>query len=254
MKVENKVAIVTGASSGFGRDLSLRLVSKGAKVILADIDKKEGLRFENELNSGKKEKVAVFVSCDVTKYDELASLFEAANKHFGGVDIIINNAGIAEKCPVWEDEAGIWKKVIDIDLSAVIEGTRLGIQALEKQGRGGVIVNTASLAGLYPQVRTPVYSAAKFGVVGFTRSFKEFGDGSIRVNAVAPSFSPTKIIEAVKEALMEMGPLVPVEMVTDAFMMLIEDESYKGDIARITPKYGIDILGKPVGGSKKSKL
>ncbi|KAF8932890.1 hypothetical protein EDD21DRAFT_201528 [Dissophora ornata] len=254
MHVENKVAIITGASSGLGKALAERLVSKGAKVILGDIDKNDGLRLANELNYGKKDEVAFFLQCDVTKYEQQAALFDAALKHFGGVDIVINNAGIAESVPLWEDNKGLWKKVIDIDLSAVIEGTRLGIEALKKQGRGGVIINTASLAGLYPQYRTPAYSAAKFGVVGFTRSFKEF-DSSIRVNAIAPSFAPTKIIEKIKEDIAKMGPLVTVDMVTDAFMLLIEDDSYRGDIARITPQYGISVLGKAVGGGKKkSKL
>ncbi|KAF9176950.1 hypothetical protein BGZ51_009370 [Haplosporangium sp. Z 767] len=252
MHVENKVAIITGASSGFGKALAERLVGKGAKVVLADIDIKDGLRLANELDYGKKEKVAVFVQCDVTKYDQQAALFEAAQLHFGGVDIIVNNAGIAEYKPLWEDDIGIWKKVVEIDLMAVIEGTRLGIEALKKQGRGGVIINTASLAGLYPQPMTPVYSAAKFGVIGFTRSFKDFGD-NIRVNAVAPSFSPTKIIEPIKEAVAQMGALVTVEMVIDAFMLLIEDDSHSGDVARVTPQFGISVIGKTVGG-KKSKL
>ncbi|KAF9279522.1 hypothetical protein BGZ68_007872 [Mortierella alpina] len=252
MHVENKVVIITGASSGLGKALAERLVSKGAKVILGDIDRKDGLRLATELNYGKQEEIAFFVQCDVTKYDQQAALFEAARKHFGGVDIVVNNAGIAENQPLWEDEKGIWKKVIDIDLSAVIEGTRLGIEALKKQGRGGVIINTASLAGLYPQPMTPVYSAAKFGVVGFTRSFKDFGD-NIRVNAVAPSFSPTKIIEPIKDLVTKMGPLVPVELVTDAFMLLIEDDQYSGDVARITPQYGISVLGKAVGGAKDKK-
>lgn len=139
----------------------------------------------NFLTKRKKNEVAFFVQCDVTKYEQQAALFDAAIKHFGGVDIIVNNAGIAERDPLWLDDKGVWKKVVDIDLSAVIEGTRLGIQYLQKEGREGVIINTASLAGLYPQAMTPVYSAAKFGVVGFTRSFKEF-DPSIRINAVAP--------------------------------------------------------------------
>ncbi|KAG0260531.1 hypothetical protein BGZ95_004404, partial [Linnemannia exigua] len=200
----------------------------------------------------KKEQVAYFVQCDVTQYHQQTALFTAAQKHFGRVDIIVNNAGIAENAPLWEDEKGIWKKVIDIDLSAVIEGTRLGIEALKKKpdGEGGVIINTASLAGLYPQPRTPVYSAAKFGVVGFTRSFKDFGN-NIRVNAVAPSFAPTKIIEPIKEAVSKMGALVTIEMVTDAFMLLIEDDSYSGDIARITPQYGISVLGRTVATDKK---
>ncbi|KAF9578416.1 hypothetical protein BGW38_005783, partial [Lunasporangiospora selenospora] len=225
-----------------------------AKVILGDIDQKDGLRVAHELNYGKKEMVAFFVQCDVTKYEQQAALFEAAQKHFGRIDIVVNNAGIAENSPVWEDDKGIWKKVIDIDLSAVIEGTRLGLLAMEKQGHGGVIINTASLAGLYPQARTPVYSAAKYGVVGFTRSLKEYGSSvGIRVNAVAPSFADTKIIEHIKEAIGQIAPLVPVEMVTDAFMLLIEDDSLSGDIARVTPQYGINIMGRPVANSKEKK-
>ncbi|KAG0338034.1 hypothetical protein BG004_007393, partial [Podila humilis] len=229
---------------GLGKALAQRLVGKGAKVILGDIDKNDGLRLANELNYDKKQEVAYFVQCDVTKYDQQAELFAAAFKHFGGVDIIVNNAGIAENAPLWLDEKGIWKKVIDIDLSAVIEGTRLGIEALEKQNKPGVIVNTASLAGLYPQPLTPVYCAAKFGVVGLTRSFKDFKNGSIRVNAVAPSFADTKIIANIKDVVTSMGPLVAVDLVTDAFMLLIEDDQYSGDIARITPAYGVDVIGK----------
>lgn len=141
----------------------------------------------------KKNKIAYFVQCDVTKYDRQVALFQAAQRHFGRVDIIINNAGIAESVPLWKDDKGLWKKVIDIDLSAVVEGTRLGIEALQKQGTGGVIINTASLAGLYPQAMTPAYSAAKFGVVGLTRSFKGFGE-NIRVNAVAPSLPIQRLL------------------------------------------------------------
>ncbi|KAF9351086.1 hypothetical protein BGX34_000814 [Mortierella sp. NVP85] len=238
MHVQDKVAIITGASS--------------ARVILADIDVADGERLADALNQGKKEKVAYFVRCDVTNYEQQAAMFTAAEKHFGRVDIVVNNAGIVERSPLWDDDTGVWKKVIDIDLSAVIEGTRLGILALKKQGHGGVIINTASLAGLYPQGLTPVYSAAKFGVVGLTRSFKDFGD-NIRVNAVAPSFSDTKIISQVKDTILGMSPLVPVEQVIDAFMMLIEDDSYSGDIARITPQYGISIIGRTARNSKEKK-
>ncbi|KAG0315063.1 hypothetical protein BGZ99_007693 [Dissophora globulifera] len=261
--LQNKVAIITGASSGFGNALAIRLVGKGAKVILADIDTKDGERLANELNYeisyainlslvSRKEKVAHFVRCDVTNYAHQAEMFKAAEQHFGRVDIVINNAGIAERVPLWDDEKGIWKKVIDIDLSAVVEGTRLGIQALKKHGQGGVIINTASLAGLYPQPLTPVYSAAKYGVIGFTRSFKDFGH-NIRVNAVAPSFSDTKIISGIKDLVTRIAPLVPVEQVIDAFMLLIEDDSYSGDIARITPKYGVSVIGRNVPDLKEKK-
>ncbi|KAG0048154.1 hypothetical protein BGZ83_006833 [Gryganskiella cystojenkinii] len=237
---------------GFGKALAERLVGKGAKVILGDIDVKDGERLATELNYGRHDKIAYFVQCDVTKYDQQAALFQAAQKYFGRVDIIVNNAGIAENTPLWTDDKGLWKKVIDIDLLAVVEGTRQGIEVLQKQGTGGVIINTASLAGLYPQPLTPAYCAAKFGVVGLTRSFKDFRD-NIRVNAVAPSFADTKIIANVREIVAEIAPLVPVELVIDAFMLLIEDDSYSGDVARITPKYGISVIGRTTRNSKEEK-
>jgi len=120
---------------------------------------------------------------------------------------------------------------------------------MRKQGRGGVIVNTSSIAGLVPNPawNTPVYTAAKFGVCGFTRSFKgnekrEGVDQGIRVNCVAPAPADTPIMDAVRETVKNFA-MVSVEMVTDAFMMVIEDESLSGDIARITVEEGIVILG-----------
>ncbi|KAG0088956.1 hypothetical protein BGZ93_002429 [Podila epicladia] len=254
MLVENKVAIITGASSGFGKALAARLVDKGAKVILADIDVKDGERLATELNYDRKEKIAYFIQCDVTNYAQQAAMFTAAETHFGGVDIIANNAGIVERAPLWEDNTSMWKKVLDIDLLAVVEGTRLGVQYLQKQGRGGVIINTASLAGLYPQPRTPAYSAAKFGVVGLTRSFKDFPD-NIRVNAVAPSFADTKIIDEAREYITSLNAMVTVDQVIDAFMLFIEDDSYSGDVARVTPKYGVSVIGRTQRSTKeKAKL
>lgn len=206
------------------------------------------------LFGSKTEKVAQFVQCDVTDYDQQAALYTAAETHLGGVDIIVNNAGIVERTPLREDNTGIWKKVVDIDLLAVIEGLRIGVQYLQKQGRGGVIINTASLAGLYPQHITPAYTAAKFGIVGLTRSFQGF-PGNIRVNAVAPSFADTRIIDGIRDQVKSMGAMVTVDQVMDAFMLLIEDDSYNGDIARVTPRYGVPVVGRRRNSKdEKSKL
>ncbi|KAF9389622.1 hypothetical protein CPB97_011032 [Podila verticillata] len=254
MLVQNKVAIITGASSGFGKALAIRLVGKGAKVILADIDIKDGEQLANELNYDKMEMVAHFVQCDVTNHDQQAAMYTAAEVHFGGVDIIVNNAGIMERTPLWEDNTGIWKKIVNIDLLAVIEGVRIGVQYLQKQGRGGVIINTASLAGLYPHHITPAYTAAKFGVVGLTRSFQGF-PGNIRVNAVAPSFADTRLIDGIRDKVKSMGIMVTIDQVVDAFMLLIEDDSYNGDIARVTLQYGVSVVGRQRSGKDKpSKL
>ncbi|KAF8952020.1 hypothetical protein BGZ52_008430 [Haplosporangium bisporale] len=233
MHVENKVAIITGGASGLGKDLAERLVSKGAKVIIGDVSVKAGEAFAAELNATKDAKVAHFVRCDVTDFEQIDSLFTAAEEHFGGIDIMTGN----------------WPRLIAINLTAVIEGTRHAIETMRKQGRGGVVVNTSSIAGLVPNPawNTPVYTAAKFGVCGFTRSFKgnekrEGADQGIRVNCVAPAPADTPIMDAVRETVKNFA-MVSVEMVTDAFMMVIEDESLSGDIARITPEEGIVIMG-----------
>ncbi|KAI9240612.1 MAG: hypothetical protein BYD32DRAFT_407974 [Podila humilis] len=239
MPLENKVAIITGASSGFGKALAIRLANRGTKLILGDIDVNDGQELAKELNRDKKP-IAHFVQSGV--------LFTAAQDHFGRLDIVVNNAGIAEHLPLHMDEEGAWQKVIRIDLVAVVEGTRLGIEALRKQahGEGGVIVNTASLAGLHPFPLAPTYTAAKHGVVGLTRSFKGVQvDGlKIRVNAIAPTFADTRIIAPVRAWVQTQMPLVPVEQVIDAFMMAIEDYGLEGDVLHITPNNGIQVLGR----------
>ncbi|CAO3564841.1 unnamed protein product [Mortierella alpina] len=278
MHVEDKVAIITGASSGFGKALAKRLVSKGAKVVLADIDVNGGEKLAAELNgSGSKSKrVAQFVRCDVTSIQDLSSLFPEALKHFHRFDIMINNSGILEKTHLFADDHRYWHKVLAVDLVAVIEGTRLAIDAFKAEKRagrldqGGAVVNTASIAGLYPFPQAPVYTAAKFGVVGFTRCFKrelhekstpylaESGSGhndgthsayqavhelGIRVNAVGPTWADTGLITDIRELATGMMPLVSVDLVVDAFVLLIEDESLSGDVVTIRPENGIHVAG-----------
>jgi len=203
----------------------------------------------------KDTKVAHFVRCDVTDFEQIHDLFKAAEEHFGGVDIVVNNAGIAEYTSAlltgtpYGEAKSHWPRLIAINLTAVIEGTRRAIETMRIQGRGGVIVNTSSIAGLVPepQWNTPVYTAAKFGVCGFSRSFKgnekrEGPDHGIRVNCVAPAPADTPILDAVREVVKNF-PMVTVEKVIDAFMMVIEDDSISGDVARITPNEGIVIMG-----------
>ncbi|KAI9096610.1 hypothetical protein DFS34DRAFT_147739 [Phlyctochytrium arcticum] len=245
MKVNGKVAIITGASSGFGKALAARLVDQGAKVVLGDINEATGQAVTKELNA-KKQGSAVFTVCDVTKKEHQQKLFDLAKSSFGTFDIVVNNAGIGEGKSFTEDTEDRWISVLRIDLEAVIIGTRLALTEFIKEKRPGVIINTASLAGLYPQPWQPVYAAAKGGVVHFTRSCERFGKShNIRVNAIAPSFSPTGIID---EGVKNFGEgfkkitanMVPVDVVIDAFMQGIEDEGLAGAILRVTPEHGID--------------
>eukprot|EP00842_Homolaphlyctis_polyrhiza_P004897 jgi/Hompol1/5408/HPOL_001990-RA len=205
----------SGGASGFGRALAERLVNGGSK------------------GSAK------YVVCDVTKKADLQKLFDEAKSSFGGFDVMVNNAGITEKAEF---------TVIDINLNAVILGTRLALSHLIQEKKQGVIINTASLAGLYPQPYQPIYAASKAGVVQFTRSLSTTKDlYGIRTVAVCPSFSPTPLIEGVH---IDPAYIVPVSLVIDAFMMAISDESLSGDCIRVTPKYGLDVVGR----KKRAKL
>ncbi|KAJ3043907.1 hypothetical protein HDV00_003946 [Rhizophlyctis rosea] len=241
MKVDGAVALITGASSGFGLALAERLVGKGAKVVLGDVAETPGKALEESLNK-KRSGSAVFVKCDVTRREDILRLFETAKQRFGKFDIVVNNAGIAENKHFADDHEDAWIKVVDINLTAVILGTRIAISEFMKERRKGVIVNTASLAGLYPQPGQPVYAATKGGVVHFTRSFTLLGKAKgIRVNAICPSFSPTNIVKGAVDlhgqafAKAIEKELVPVPQVIDAFEKAIEDESLAGrlDLTRV---------------------
>ncbi|KAF9329879.1 hypothetical protein BG006_007117 [Podila minutissima] len=199
--------------TGSGPEVWQRLVQEMDEVLqgselTCEMDKQQ--KYADDHSQGhsrryrfEKKKPPYFIQCDVTNYAQQAAMFAAAETHFGGVDIIANNAGITE--PI-------------------------------------------------PQPRTPAYSAAKFGVVELTRSLKDFPD-NIRVNAVTPSFADTKSIDGAREYITSLNAMLTVDQVIDAFMLFIEDDSYSGDAARVTPKYGVSVVGRTQRSTKeKAKL
>ncbi|KAJ1560397.1 hypothetical protein HK405_007246, partial [Cladochytrium tenue] len=142
--ISGMVAIVTGASSGFGRAITERLASRGARLVLADVSVAAGETLARELAA--RGVATIFVRCDVTSSRDLREVFRAAVEKFGRVDICINNAGIGEtKSFVDDTEQLDWKKVVEIDLTAVIEGTQLALRQMRAQTgpAGGVVVNIA---------------------------------------------------------------------------------------------------------------
>jgi 15-hydroxyprostaglandin dehydrogenase (NAD) len=157
--IESKAAVVSGGASGIGRAAVLALVERGAKVVVADVDE-DGGRSTAEI--AEVAGVAVFCRCDVTKTEELTSAFALATERFGHLDIAFNNAGIGGD-GLFADNPGDWRRVVDIDLVAVIDATRLAVREMRRAGRAGAIVNTASLIGLWPMPDAPVYAAAKAG-------------------------------------------------------------------------------------------
>lgn len=244
MDLNGKIAIITGAGSGIGRATSLRLAREGASIVVADWNEagaRETARLVEEAGSK-----AVAVRTDVTKSGDIDNMFRAAEERFGGFDILYNNAGVTTGNPRWPDcPEEQWHRTLAIDLTAVIEATRKAIPKLKARG-GGVIISTASLAGLFGFQADPVYAAAKHGVVGLTRALINLKDEmNIRVNCVCPAVVKTPLVtgglENLSGAMREEAerrlsamPMLPPEEIAEAVYELIRDDDAAGVVMGIT--------------------
>ncbi len=206
MKVNKKVAIVTGGASGIGKALCNELVSQGVYVIIADINEKEGMLVEASLNKSKPN--SRFVLLDVTDFNRVSHVLTNIYEEFGRLDYLFNNAGIAMYGELYDMSIQDWKEMIDINLWGVIYGTQVGYNIMKKQGFGH-IVNTASAAGLGPSPISTVYSTTKHAVVGLTTSLhyeaEEFG---IKVSTLYPAFVDTPIFEKAKAVKIDKSLII----------------------------------------------
>jgi 15-hydroxyprostaglandin dehydrogenase (NAD) len=243
MEIRDKAIVVSGGSSGIGRATVLALAERGARVIVADMDH-VGANHTVDLVAAKGG-TAVFRHCDVTKTEDLAGAFAACVEHFGRFDVAFNNAGIGGE-DLFADDPGDWTRVIDIDLTAVIDATRIAVREMRRRGHPGVIINTASMGGLLPMPGSPVYAAAKAGVVNFTRSLGYLAaEANIRVNAICPSFVDTPLVRRGGEERMEemskmVGGILMPEDIAAGVVELIEDDSRFGSVMRVTIRGGRD--------------
>jgi NAD(P)-dependent dehydrogenase (short-subunit alcohol dehydrogenase family) len=243
MEIRGKVGVITGGSSGIGRATAQRLAKEGAKIVVADLDEAGGAETVERIESAGGH--AVFVKADVTRIEDARRMLDTAVSKFGRLDILHNNAGIGVGAPGFpEAPPERWHLVIDIDLQAVVLGTGLAAPLMQKHG-GGVIINTASMAGLYPHRQDAVYGAAKGGVVNFTHSLAFWeAERKIRVNCVCPGIVDTPMVRKGIEAATKLGflakPFVPAKMIqpeeiADAVVSLVRDDSLFGCALEIRP-------------------
>jgi NAD(P)-dependent dehydrogenase (short-subunit alcohol dehydrogenase family) len=240
MEIEDRVAFVTGAASGIGRATAVALAKRGASVVVVDLDE-AGARQTIE-STGLTDRV-MFRACDVTDGDDLAAAVDATLERFGRIDIVANIAGIGDGGDLFADNPDDWRRVVDIDLTAVIDSTRLAVRAMRRGRHGGVVVNLASLIGLHPMAAAPVYSAAKAGVVNFTRSLAHLAaDSGIRVNAICPELVDTPMALAMGDdalaQLRDSGNILAPADIAACVIDLVEDDSRAGAILRIATADG----------------
>lgn len=193
-RFKNKVALVTGGSFGIGRASAFAFSREGAKVIIADLDIKEG---EKAVRKIKKEGgEAGFVKADVSKGNEVKEMLKRTIETYGQLDFAHNNAGIlGMKAPTAECTEKNWDRVLNINLKGVWLCMKYEIPQMLKQG-GGAIVNTSSVLGLKGSPYFPAYVASKHGIVGLTKAAAiEYAKAGIRVNVVCPGMIKTEFVE-----------------------------------------------------------
>jgi 3-oxoacyl-[acyl-carrier protein] reductase len=190
MRLKDKVAIVTGAGSGFGEGIAQRFSQEGARVVVADIDAKNGDRVANRLKTA-------FVQADVTKGVDWARLVAETVAWFGRLDIVVNNAGWTHRRkPYIEVTEAEFDKVYAVNVKSIYLSAIHALPAFRKLG-GGCFVNIASTAGVRPRPGLTVYNSSKGAVILMSRSMAaEFGPDKVRVNCVNPVFSPDTALSA----------------------------------------------------------
>ena len=231
-RLKNKVALITGGGSGIGRATSLLFAREGAVVVIADVAGEVGRATVAEIaaTGGR----ATFVEADVSKSADVRRMIDTTVKVNGRIDVLFNNAGIegpAARIADYEEED--WARVIAIDLTAVFLGMKYVIPQMAQQG-GGVIISTASVAGIVAFPKSAAYAAAKAGVINLTRlAAIEYASKSIRVNCICPGVIETPMASRAlgsrpDDTVARMQPLGRTgrpDEIANAALFLASDES-----------------------------
>ena len=232
MKLENKVVFVTGGSDGMGKATVLEAAREGAKVSFIGRNPE---KCEKVLDLLKAEGLTgIYFTADVEKEDELKAAIRKTTEALGPIDVLINNVGYDLQALVHEVSSDKWDKCININLKAPFIAAREVLPSMMEH-RTGVIINISSTAGTNPQKDTPVYSAAKAGLIMPTKAeAMAYGEYGIRINSVAPGLTETAMLAQVSEeykaALSQMIPLKkpgqPIDIAKAVIFLASDDASY----------------------------
>jgi 3-oxoacyl-[acyl-carrier protein] reductase len=193
-----QTAVITGGAQGLGLAIAERFVAEGARVVLGDVNLEETQVVAKRLGG---DDVAVAVRCDVTKSSEVETLIQTAVERFGGLDIMVNNAGITRDATMRKMTEEQFDQVINVHLKGTWNGTRLAA-AVMRENKRGAIINMSSVSGKVGMIGQTNYSAAKAGIVGMTKAAaKELAYLGVRVNAIAPGLIRSAMTEAMPQRI-----------------------------------------------------
>jgi NAD(P)-dependent dehydrogenase (short-subunit alcohol dehydrogenase family) len=233
MDVKGKCVLITGASSGIGRAVAVAVARGGAaKVVLVDIDPRGLQSTSADVAAGGA--APILKVADLSRPDEVIRVFEQAHLETGGLDIVHNNAGVMSGLPDFPDtDMERMIAVIQINLIAMMVGTRLAVEHMRRRGAPGVIINTSSIAAFSTMPADPAYSASKHGILAFSQSCKPLHERfNIRVMAICPGIVDTAIVP--KDAAWLAPALAAVKMlhpddIARRVLDIIADDSLAGD-------------------------
>ena len=232
-RLKDKIAIITGAAKGIGFATAKRFAEEGAKVMIADIS----LEAVNAAAAQIPNAEAFVVN--VTDRASIQTAVDRILERHGRIDILINNAGITQDARLIKMTEAQFDAVIDVNLKGVFNCTQLVVPHMLEKGKGAV-VNASSVVGIYGNFGQTNYSATKFGVIGFTKTWaRELGAKGIRVNAVCPGFISTEMVRAMPENVLQdikkrswLGRLGTPEEMANVYLFLASDEaSYVNGVA-----------------------
>lgn len=258
MRLQDKVAIITGGSQGIGEGIARTFGKNGAKIVIADVNEEAGKQVIDRFIN--KEIDCLFVKTDVSSEEDVKNLISTTAEHFGGVDLLVNNAAVNIRKSAVDTSFEEWNKVIGVNLTGAFLCSKYAIPEMEKRG-GGAIVNIASWHAEKTITRLAAYAASKGGMTALTRQMSlDCGPLNIRVNAVCPSSVDTPLLHqtfasledpdaAFEETLrfQPMGRIGTVDDIANACLFMCSDEaSYVSGQTLMVDGAAINKIARPL--------
>jgi 3-oxoacyl-[acyl-carrier protein] reductase len=232
MRLNDKVAVITGSAGGIGLATACRFAAEGAAVVLADVKEAALAGAREQVLAAAPRATVLPVTVDVTQAQSVQAMVAAAIERFGRIDCLVNNAGITADARLVKMTDEQFDRVIAVNLKGVYRCTQAVADPMIRQG-SGVVINASSVVGLYGNFGQTNYAATKAGVIGFTKTWaRELGPKGIRVNAVCPGFIRTPILDTIPPTVIEkmvdkvpLGRLGAPEEIASVYAFLASDDA-----------------------------
>lgn len=233
--LSRRVALVTGGGAGIGAAIAVRLAHGGCQVVVADVDEQAGRRTADRIGPER----ATALRADVSDQQDVAAMVEVSEQAFGGLDLLVNNAGGANEVSFPDAAPATWRRVIDVNLLGAMAATQAVLPAFRRRG-GGAVVNIASIAGLgWAAHDAPEYAAAKAGLIRLTAALSRLGTEGIRVSCVCPDWVDTPASRATRarmtpQELTRVPPdILDPDAVAETAVRLLADPDSAGRVVEL---------------------